>query len=865
MAQIDAKLSTGLEGLDRVLRGIIPGDNIVWQVDSIDDYADLTGPYCRAACDSGRRLIYFRFAKHPPVVPSGVSAEVHELRPEDGFEQFLAEVHSVIEHAGRGAFYVFDCLSELTVDWYSDQMLGNFFMLTCPYLFDMETIAYFALLRNHHSAHATGAISETAQVLVDVFRHKSQLYIQPLKVQQRHSPKMYMLHRRDGEQFVPVTNSATIAEILTNMPWRRLVSGEGAGVWERTFLTAEDVLKDVESGRRAQLEAREHFGRLARMALSREGRVSDLIERHMTLRDVLEVGRRMIGTGLIGGKAVGMLLARAILRNHHDRWAERLEPHDSFYIGSDVFYTYLVRNGIWWVRQQQRNPDTFLQGAERARQGILRGGFPDDIQRQFADMLDYFGQSPIIVRSSSLLEDNFGNAFAGKYESVFCVNQGSRDRRLEDFTSAVRTIYASTMSDKALRYRAQRGLLQHDEQMALLVQRVSGSMHDGLYYPHVAGVGLSFNPYRWSERIDPEAGLLRLVFGLGTRAVDRADDDYTRIIALNAPSHRPEGETDEARGYTQRRVDVLDLQANQLVTRRFEEVLGDSPSLPVDLFASEDPELRRRAKAAGVPAESARVLDFANLLNSTSFVGDMHEMLSVLERAYDYPVDVEFTANFFDGSEPSVNLVQCRPLQVAGGGSSVPAPPELSRRDVILSAGGAVIGRSRAQKIDRFIYVVPEAYAQLSQGDKYTVARLVGRLAHLDDAQEKAVLLLGPGRWGTTTPSLGVPASFSDINTVAAVCEIVTTTGQVVPDVSLGTHYFNDLVESDILYMALFPGRDGNVLNSDFLENGENMLADLLPDTGDFSQVVRVIDTLDGSVTLNADTLKQRAVCYRSQ
>ncbi|MFP3938486.1 MAG: PEP/pyruvate-binding domain-containing protein [Phycisphaerae bacterium] len=861
MAQIDANLSTGLEGLDKVLKGLIPGDNIVWQVDSIEDYIDLAGPYCLAATERGRRLIYFRFAKHPPVVPPHADAEVHELNPEAGFEQFLTGVHGVIERAGRGAFYVFDCLSELTVDWYSDQMLGNFFMLTCPYLFDMETIAYFALLRNHHSAHATGAISETAQVLVDVFRHKSRLYIQPLKVQQRHSPTMYMLHLRDGESFLPVANSATIAEILTTMPWRRLVSGEGAGVWERTFLAAEDVLKDVESGRRARLDEREHFRRLAKMALSREGRVAKLIEQHMDLREVLAVGRRMIGTGLIGGKAVGMLLARAILRNHDDRWAELLEPHDSFYIGSDVFYTFLVRNGVWWVRQQQRNEETFLQGAERARQGILRGGFPDDIERQFADMLDYFGQSPIIVRSSSLLEDNFGNAFAGKYESVFCANQGSRDRRLEDFKSAVRTIYASTMSDKALRYRAQRGLLAHDEQMALLIQRVSGSMHDRLYYPQVAGVGLSFNPYRWSERIDPEAGLLRLVFGLGTRAVDRADDDYTRIVALNAPTQRPEGETDEARGHTQRRVDVLDLEANQLVTQRFDEVLRRSPELSAELFASEDAETRRRARQDG--AEIPRLLDFAELLQSTSFIRDMREMLAALEAAYDYPVDVEFTTNFFDRDQPRINLVQCRPLQVAGGGSNVPEPPELSERELILRAGGAVIGRSRAQKIDRFIYVVPEAYADLPVGRKHQVARVIGRLAHLDAAADKTVLLLGPGRWGTTTPSLGVPASFSDINTVAAVCEIVTATGEVVPDVSLGTHYFNDLVESDILYMALFPGREGNVLNRDFLENGDNRLADLLPDAEEFADVIRVIDATDPPVMLNADALKQRAVCYR--
>ena len=102
---------------------------------------------------------------------------------------------------------------------------------------------------------------------------------------------------------------------------------------------------------------------------------------------------------------------------------------------------------------------------------MLKGTFPEFILEQFVEMLDYFGQSPIIVRSSSLLEDNFGNAFSGKYESVFCANQGTRSERLEAFLSAVRRVYASTMSRDALMYRADRGLLDSDEQMALLVQQ----------------------------------------------------------------------------------------------------------------------------------------------------------------------------------------------------------------------------------------------------------------------------------------------------------------------------------------------------------------------------------------------------------
>jgi pyruvate, water dikinase len=186
--------------------------------------------------------------------------------------------------------------------------------------------------------------------------------------------------------------------------------------------------------------------------------------------------------------------------------------------------------------------------------------------RQFEEMVDYFGQSPFIVRSSSLLEDNFGNAFAGKYESVFCANQGPRSQRIEDFVAAVKRIYASAMSERALRYRARRGMLDQDEQMALLVMRVSGRAHGKRFFPPAAGVGFSFNPYVWHPDIDPDAGVIRLVAGLGTRAVDRVDDDCTRLVALNAPMRRPDHNIEAVRSHTQRRVDFIDLDDNHLTS-----------------------------------------------------------------------------------------------------------------------------------------------------------------------------------------------------------------------------------------------------------------------------------------------------------
>ncbi len=865
----DAQLSTGLAGLDRVLRGLIPGDNIVWEIDSVDDYAPFVEPFCDYARAKGRKLVYFRFGDHQPLASEGPGIDVCHLEVADGFEKFITEIHRAVSQAGRGAYLLFDCLSTLAVDWNSDRMLGNFFMLTCPYILDLESLAYFSLLRGCHSFHATTPISETTQIFLDVYRHQGQLYVQPIKVQQRYSPTMYMLHAWKGGEFLPVVESSTTAEILTSIPWAGMDSVRSRlGVWNRRCLQAEEVWSAVERGERPPEHAQPSLAMLLRMAVSRDERMLQLAEKHLTLGDLLAIWQRMIGTGLIGGKAVGMLLARAILRHTDPRWAELLEAHDSFFIGSDVFYTFLVENGCWWLRQKQRDPATFLDGVEEARRRILTGCFPDYIVREFAEMLDYFGQSPIIVRSSSLLEDSFGNAFAGKYESVFCANQGPHQKRLHDFMSAVRTIYASTMSEKALRYRAQRGILDRDEQMSLLVQRVSGTRYGALFYPHVAGVGLSFNPYVWSPYIDPEAVMLRLVFGLGTRAVDRSDDDYTRVVALNAPDRRPEAGADEVRRYSQRNVDVIDLEANQLISVDFAEVAQRSPSLPIDMFATEDRHLAQWVADRGLDPLAARMLTFDPLLSETSFIDDMRAMLATLQEAYGSPVDTEFTTNFPAAGGYRINLVQCRPLQVCGCGTAVEPPPDLQAQQVVLQASGAVIGRSRRIGVDRVVYIVPSVYGDLTLRDRYSVARLIGRIMHADGpCTPKTTMLIGPGRWGTTTPSLGVPVSFAEIDTVSVLCEIVAMRDDLVPDVSLGTHFFNELVELDILYLALFPTRNNNAWSRAFFESeAPNRLVDLVPDAADWTDAIRVIDFGNGArpgpLWLNADALQQRVLCY---
>ena len=520
-------VSTGLIGLDKVIQPVMKGDNVIWRVDSIDDYIPFVEHFCNSVLSRGEKLVYFRFGNHKPIVEEKPGIIVRKAHPEAGFENFITEIHKHIKNEERGGYYVFDSLSSLSDECYSDRMIGNFFKLTCNYLGTLGATAYFSMKRNFHSYHATDNIYDTTQLLVDVYRHRSVLYIQPTIMKKGNQANTFMLWEWAEDDFLPVKESSLISDVKASSPFPGLPSASYRmiGVWDKTFMRAEAVLERVKKKQSSPEEEKAVLQKILRLFLSRDRRIFELAMKYLTLEDVLYIWKRMIGTGMIGGKSTGMLLARAILNKKSDRWVNILEKDDSFFIGSDVFYTFLVINDCWWDRQRQKDPEKFLDGNEDVRRRILEGRFPEYIVTRFGDLLDYYGESPIIVRSSSLLEDNFGNAFAGKYESVFLANQGSREERLERFMNAVRLIYASTMSEKALRYRKVRGVLDKDEQMALLVQRVSGAPHGIYFYPQLSGVAFSYNHYAWNREIDPEAGMLRLVFGLGTRAVDRSDDD----------------------------------------------------------------------------------------------------------------------------------------------------------------------------------------------------------------------------------------------------------------------------------------------------------------------------------------------------
>lgn len=183
-----------------------------------------------------------------------------------------------------------------------------------------------------------------------------------------------------------------------------------------------------------------------------------------------------------------------------------------------------------------------------------------------------------------------------------------------------------------------------------------------------------------------------------------------------------------------------------------------------------------------------------------------------------------------------------------------------------MEARSAVVGQGRSMVIDRVIYVSPAAYSRLPDGQRYEVAAVIGQLtARRAQGPSPSIMLLGPGRWGTSVPSLGVPVSWKAISPVSVLCEIVAMHEDLVPDVSLGTHFFNGLIELEILYAAVFP-RGNDSMNFDYFERAPNRLTTLLPEAGRWSGVVRVIDPAEGEdsprMNICADPMRQSFLCY---
>jgi pyruvate,water dikinase len=864
-------VASGLPPLDQVLQGLRLGDNVVWQVDRLADYVHFAEPFARQAIREGRRTIYFRFAPHAPILPPLDGLATIEVSPHAGFDAFSGNLNHIIEAEGREVFYVFDSLSALVVEWATDELLANFFQVTCPFLFELDTVAYFALTRGRHSHSAVARIRDTTQLLLDVYRVEGNMYLHPIKVWDRYSPQMFLPHVMSDSAWTPVFGSGEAAALAASAIKKPLqVKAKSIAPWEsvyRRLMQYHEAGLDLDE-KMPEIAALKQ--ELSRMMIGTHPEFSRLVDAYMTLDDLFAIRDRLIGSGRIGGKAAGMLLARRILVAEPGEidFTEVLEAHDSFYIGSDVFFTFLVNNDLFRMRLQLSRATTISREEfAEVEKRFLAGSFPPEIMEQFRDMLAYFGQAPIIARSSSLLEDSFGNAFAGKYHSEYCANQGTPEERLEVFLRAVKLVYASALNPDAMTYRRARGLGESDEQMAILVQRVSGTPYRHYFFPTLAGVAFSRNLYAWTDRIDPSRGMIRLVFGLGTRAVNRVGNDYPRMIAVSHPQLRPESGARIAK-YSQTEVDLIDLERNELATLPLAELLADRDYPNLHLLVSlmkdgypVDPWTSRLETTT-----EALILTVNNLIARTAFVRVIGDMLARLEKAYGQPLDTEFTATVDGGERIRINLLQCRPMRLPGATGPVQLPADIPPERLLFRSFRTISGGVTGP-IRYLLYIDPERYCAVGLPEvKKSIGRIVGRINEHPAVAAGRILMMGPGRWGSSNIELGVNVSYADINNTAVLVEMAREEAGQVPEVSYGTHFFLDLVEAQIIYLPVYPSDPEAEFNGAIFECLPNVLTDLVPDAERFREIIRVFDlpaaTGGRFARVVADPQSQRAACY---
>ncbi len=573
-------------------------------------------------------------------------------------------------------------------------------------------------------------------------------------------------------------------------------------------------------------------------------------KRFARVSDFYELVERMVSPsnshGKLGGKSAGIFLATNVIRRvegDHDLLGEIRLPR-TWYLSSDGLLDFIRYNNLDDVYSRKyMDIEQIRQDYPHLVQVFKNSYFAPEIIGGLSRALQDLGNNPLIVRSSSLLEDRSGSAFSGKYKSLFLPNQGRWQERLDALIDAIAEVYASIFGPDPIEYRAERNLIDVHEEMGIMIQQVVGQRVGRYFLPSFSGVAFSNNQFRWSPRIRQDDGLVRLVPGLGTRAVDRISDDYPILLAPGQPTLRVNVTPGEIMRYSPSKLDLINLETNSFETMRVADLLAevglDYPGV-MRMISIVDEDRIARPSPLNVDFESGNaVVTFEGLVTGTRFVKQMRSLLEHLEEETGGPVDVEFAS---DGE--SLYLLQCRPQGYSAEEAPSPIPAELPPERVLFSAG-RFVSNGRVPPITHIVYVDPGAYDQISDlAELKKVGRAVGRLNKI--LRRKQFILMGPGRWGSRGDiRLGVDVGYSDINNTSVLIEIARKKGSYVPDLSFGTHFFQDLVEAGIRYLPLYPDDEGILFNEEFFTKSKSILTELLPSCESLSGVLRVIDVAD--------------------
>lgn len=819
---MNRRLSGG--GIITLAGGLRQGDNVVFQTDNPEGYSDIADAI---ASDMDVPLGSFHFIsfvrQNERFNISAPDISLIFCDPSAGFEEFVESCCAQVQAMQAGDVLFLDCLTSLMGFWGSDWLIGYAYQLILSSTRSKRITTFTFMQRKCHRQFTVRHITDSASVIVRVMRdNMGRTCLVPSKAQDRSSVAMYKPYVLEPESGVRPVLTTPEAARLQNPPDRRS-DMQYFNCLDRLFLGDENADGD------------KAVRKLCQVLMGMDSRIHDLAAQYLTLDELKIIRKRTIGSGFIGGKAAGMIIGRKIIQKDVPEISERiLFSDDSFFLGADAFYTYLIFNGIWDdYKSYSCEPD----GAKsrKLHRLILNGEMPPEINERLEDLVDYYGHFPIIVRSSSLLEDSFDSSFAGKYESCFCILSGDDSQMLGQLGNVVKSVYASMFNREVDSYRKVSRLRARADVMSVVIQRVSGVYQGDFFFPHIAGVGHSYNSYIWDRKIDPESGLLRLVAGLGTRAVSRGNSDYARMVAINRPNDYPMPGLENKKIYSQKYIDVIDSLSNRIRVIRPSELDAENVLPSMKIIAARDTETEKVLYRTTGKAETAWMIDYDYVINKTDFISAMSKMLKALETAYKSPVEIEFTVIFTDDENYVVNLLQCRPVQVQKISNEEGAAGE--DEYTVFRAKGTFLGGSNSLLLDTVVYVNWEEYVKLPPVKKRECADYIGILNARIKRKEFSCLLLGYGRWGSSVTALGVPVEFSHIDGMKAIIEIGKIEKGLVPELSYGTHFFHDVVESKITYICVLEDKE-NFYMDETITKAPNMIRKAIEEPEGLEKVI---------------------------
>jgi CheY-like chemotaxis protein len=540
---------------------------------------------------------------------------------------------------------------------------------------------------------------------------------------------------------------------------------------------------------------------------ARMGVIADF-NRH-TFDDTINFSR--IGRGSLGGKARGIAFMNRLLpfydpENPFDDVEIHVPP--AVVLTTEVFDGFLRRNHLYKVALDESTPQ--VQRFEKFQHGRFSSRLISDLRA----MLNTF-RDPLAVRSSSLLEDSHHQPFAGIYETVMIPNTGTTDERLASLCRAIKQVFASTFSDRARAYLRATPYHHEEEKMAVVIQPVFGRPHEGGYYPTFAGVARSHNFYPHGK-CTPDDGVCTVGLGLGKLVV--AGEGGLRFCPQYPQSLPDFSSAEEILENAQRNFYALPMDAKgtvdlaQTQLRRLPIQVADQDGALTPLGSTWSPDDGRITD--GVSRGGTRLVTFASVLKHDSFPLAIliRRLLRIGKKAMGCPVEIEFAVDLEveEGEVRRLALLQIRPMSVSETNIHVDLA-EYSPEQV-LCASDRAFGNGRIEGIHDIVLIDP---ADFDRAKSTETTRVLARLNAQFLKSKTPYLLIGPGRWGSQDPWLGIPVDWSDISGARVVVETGFKNFRVKP--SEGSHFFHNMTSFRVGYFTLNPQDGEGVLNLEWL------------------------------------------------